>query len=93
MKELLRCVAETDTASLQQVAAVLKTKTDTRRLQKVGTMFAATDHALLCRTGMKQGCQVLRAFTVVKNTTVSDARVAQWFLHRSAIRPFPTVPE
>lgn len=47
MNEYLRWVVEADTASLQQVVAILNTKTRGRRSKKSATEFAATDDILL----------------------------------------------
>lgn len=65
MGEYLRWVVSADNASLQQGLAVLKARTESERLQKFTTLYAATNDPHLREAGTEQAGQVLRASMAV----------------------------
>lgn len=65
MSSFLRSVVEADTASLQQVIAVLKARREDRRSHKNAAIFAATYEFLLRKVGMDPVRQILRASMAV----------------------------
>lgn len=71
-------VVRTDTASSQQVAAVLKAKTKSRRSQRFETLFPGTEDSHLREAGKEQFHQILRACMTVQTCAAGDVHVAQW---------------
>lgn len=76
MKETRSWVLKADIASPQQVAAVLKTRTESPGSQTRATCFEATDDFPLCDMGTEQVSQILLSSTAVEMYASGDARVA-----------------
>lgn len=67
------------TASSQQLVAVLKAKTESKRLQKVGIIFAVRDDPHLRKWRTEQVFRILRESRAVQTYVASDARIGQQF--------------
>lgn len=75
MKELLGWAVKADIASLQKVIAVLRTKIESGRPQKPGTIFGAMDHRSLHEARTEQVRHILSASTALQMYAASCARV------------------
>lgn len=79
MKDLPRWVVEANTASLQQIFAVQKTRMESCRAEKFATILAAADHPLSRKAKTNRARQVLKASLVLRAYAAGEARVAQCF--------------
>lgn len=61
-----------DIASSQQSVAVLNAKTKSRGSQKIATLSAVTDDALLREAGTEEFCQILKASMAVQTYAAGD---------------------
>lgn len=77
MREFLEWLLGSETASSQQIVAVLKAKMEKKRSQQFALLLAVTDDPLLHEASMKQIRQISRAFSAVQTHAVGNAPVAQ----------------
>lgn len=69
-----------DTASSEQVLAVLKIKTESRKSRKFAALCAATEELFLRKASTEQVRKILRAFMAVQSSAAVDASATQWLI-------------
>lgn len=76
IKKLLRWAVGAESASLQQVFGVLRTKMRSQKADSFASVFAVTDSSLLREAETDQIRQVQKASTAVECYAASDRRVS-----------------